>query len=483
MCTRPVFISKPRSGIDSLFLKVVGHSVWHHREYYTRVDAHQNQYNSLDGEVERRLRPTHWYGYTVPCGKCAECMKAKSNDLAIRSYLEARKMGSMHFLTLTYNDVNLPFSRRIVMTDKSTGEIYSDFKSLNLSELDYRSMDLPFYYFTQKFEALPASRNPRYVYFGGTPEEQDKVKSLIQFPFYDDGYEYGLMVTPSLQRRDVQLWLKRCRINYEREFHEKCPKFSYVCVGEYGPKTCRPHYHVALYGLRDRDAKFFAHLWEKGFSKCVKVNLINKDKKKSNGWIAASKYIAKYMAKGVFECPSVKDGYAIKGRIQSSIEFGIDLTQSEIDKFRCYDLVGRFDINRVGYSLVPSSVEVSSVEDLPFTIDDLRSLHEEVKRRQKIELDGFKYNLPKNVIKRIWFFKDGQGVWHPSAIQRIFTSFIQSDFLGDFIEEFRQSHPDASREDICQAISDFTNMQYIINEEKEKSLQKTQLRFFNKSLF
>jgi len=46
--------------------------------------------------------------------------------------------------------------------------------------------------------------------------------------------------TAQLDKRDVQLWLKRVR--------RTGAKVRYFAVGEYGSKTYRPHYHVLLFG-------------------------------------------------------------------------------------------------------------------------------------------------------------------------------------------------------------------------------------------
>lgn len=49
----------------------------------------------------------------------------------------------------------------------------------------------------------------------------------------------GKVVRLSLRFRDVQLFLKRLR---KEKFYAK-----YICVGEYGPETLRPHYHIIVW--------------------------------------------------------------------------------------------------------------------------------------------------------------------------------------------------------------------------------------------
>lgn len=47
----------------------------------------------------------------------------------------------------------------------------------------------------------------------------------------------------TLDKRDVQLWLKRLRRHFEPR------EIRFYLSGEYGDKTQRPHYHAILYGL------------------------------------------------------------------------------------------------------------------------------------------------------------------------------------------------------------------------------------------
>lgn len=53
--------------------------------------------------------------------------------------------------------------------------------------------------------------------------------------------EDGVITHPELRKREVQLFFKRLRKNSGES------KISYICVGEYGTTTWRPHYHVLLF--------------------------------------------------------------------------------------------------------------------------------------------------------------------------------------------------------------------------------------------
>lgn len=58
----------------------------------------------------------------------------------------------------------------------------------------------------------------------------------------------------SLRFRDVQLFLKKLR---KRKY-----KAKYICVGEYGPQTLRPHYHMILWS--DVPVDVLQELWFMG---------------------------------------------------------------------------------------------------------------------------------------------------------------------------------------------------------------------------
>lgn len=136
----------------------------------------------------------------IPCGRCIGCRERYSREWALRCMLEAKQWTHNYFLTLTYNDDNVPFAD-------------SDF---------------------------------------------------------------GLNMT--LDKRDVQLFLKRLREYFSRVFG--IDNIRFFCCGEYGPKNMRPHYHMILFNCPIPDLKFVSNtpigdalytsscidkLWDKGF--------------------------------------------------------------------------------------------------------------------------------------------------------------------------------------------------------------------------
>lgn len=158
----------------------------------------------------------------MPCGKCALCLKRKRKDMVTRIQHERSMVRDCCFITLTYDDINLPMS-------------------------------------------------------GSNDWKKDK--------FIIGRGE--LVGKPTLLPSDVQKFLKRLRRHLEykplklsdRRDHVD-GKIRYFCVGEYGSKTGRPHYHLLIFGWRPSDLKLFQmrggynvyrssqieKLWKYGFS-------------------------------------------------------------------------------------------------------------------------------------------------------------------------------------------------------------------------
>lgn len=73
--------------------------------------------------------------YKVPCGKCAGCKKHKVSDWAIRMKEEEKVSTSSYFITLTYDDLHLPY-KMIENVDEQTGEITCDYIQNTLCKKD-----------------------------------------------------------------------------------------------------------------------------------------------------------------------------------------------------------------------------------------------------------------------------------------------------------------------------------------------------------
>lgn len=111
----------------------------------------------------------------IPCGKCIGCRMDYSKEWQVRIIKEAEQWKDNAFLTLTYNNENLP--TKDVINEK-TGEVTT-----------------------------------------GHP----------------------------LKPEDLKQFIKKLRKVYYRKFGKTQIRF-YAC-GEYGGKTMRPHYHIALFNI------------------------------------------------------------------------------------------------------------------------------------------------------------------------------------------------------------------------------------------
>lgn len=107
----------------------------------------------------------------------------------------------------------------------------------------------------------------------------------------------------SVCKKHPQNAIKRFRTAYKRKYGKDVP-FRYFLTSEYGPRTCRPHYHMIVFGLLRVDLLQFIQDWQSRYGfvhakdvkgTCVKV----------------ARYVAKYCSKGVFENPHVASGIVL----------------------------------------------------------------------------------------------------------------------------------------------------------------------------
>lgn len=276
----------------------------------------------------RDIRPSLIDVVPVPCGKCIECLKNRQNAMVSRCHAEADKRGTFGFLTLTYDDAHLPIAQSLWKCSKETGEI----ERCEDGEVICSARDSLFVDRARVLDLLSIKKGPKPVYF-------DKFID----GFEDDEFSYFFRLTPSVCRTDVRLWLKRSRVRYERTFGVPLSPFSYVAVSEYGPNTCRPHYHLAFFGLTKDELEWLASQWDYGFTDAKFVNRINPDG--TDGFQIAARYIGKYMTKGKFDCDSVLDRSAEKPRVCQSMGIGSSLIEKLRPSLCAFDLYGEYDLD------------------------------------------------------------------------------------------------------------------------------------------
>lgn len=412
----------------------------------------------LQGLYRRIGEPFRDY-ISVPCGHCTECLKRRQNDLAVRCQREAASRGSMCFLTLTYDEENLPLSCRLVRTDLETGEMDCPYPAFPLVRSGDDNPD--------SVEFVRVCRNDLMLLKPGS-----KPRIVEKVWFTDEQYEYRFLVTPSLYRRDVRLWLKRCRVRYLREKGQALPDFSYVVCGELGPRTCRPHYHVCFFGLSLEQVQWCAGHWNFGFWNLKQVNAVNKDG--TNGFEIAARYIGKYVTKGKFECESVKDRLCEKPRLMLSKFLGADLPDSLVSYYRCYDLFGKYDINSL----------IDSATGRVYSREKLLEMSKEIAKRAHIDISGHSYVLPRSLTIKLWYvYSDSQKAYVASDLRTALQAVVHSDPIGDYIELLRKVRPGISARQISDAVVQFIALHESRVESQERFDENALYAFYARSIF
>lgn len=139
--------------------------------------------------------------YYVPCGYCPVCRKYDRESWKFRIQEEYKHSQNAWFLTVTYNDDNLPFLT-------GDGEIIRGVENARAG--DWMTL---------------------------VPEDATRFVKSIQKKQARAYREYKRTL-----HRDVGNVLRK-------------PRVKYFIVGEYGSKTKRPHYHIILFNLLSEIAK------------------------------------------------------------------------------------------------------------------------------------------------------------------------------------------------------------------------------------
>lgn len=168
----------------------------------------------------------------IPCGQCISCRLNKAKDWSNRLMLEAREYKYNYFITLTYNDENLPIKR---VYNDNTGEILTGF-TLKKEDLEKFNHDLRQFWLR------------KYDHVGIRYYECGEYGSINERPHYH-GIIFNL---PNLD--DLKLYKITPQGNtlYTSETLEKIWKKGYVIIGEV---TWESANYVARYVLKKHFGK------------------------------------------------------------------------------------------------------------------------------------------------------------------------------------------------------------------------------------
>lgn len=436
----------------------------------------------------RDIRPRPLDFVDVPCGKCINCLKNKQNAMVARCNAEALHRGSFVFVTLTYDEEHIPIAQSLWRVSKETGEYERVYEGEVVCSARSKRTQDKFVDRASEFRAL---------FKGFKPSESPRYIETDIDGFEDDEYVYKSRLTPSLCRKDVRLWLKNVRVKYEREHGFKLAPFSYVLVGEYGPNTCRPHYHLAFFGLNRIEADWLCSQWHYGYYLAKYVNRVNKDG--TDGFAIASKYIGKYMSKGKFDCESVLDCSAEKPRVCQSMGIGSSLLDKIRSQMCAFDVFGEYDLDTLWCPSLGRSLNEN----------EITQLCNEIPHRLSYCVSGNKYRLPipRPIRQKVFFHqKDtklpkrvfklkSDGTIVPRVEERVQRSFIPTtiwSLVADSIREhfstyssakFRASIDNIREGTLLDVVRQYEDHEMGCTQVAEFSSEKAYINFLQSSVF
>lgn len=280
--------------------------------------------------------------------------------------------------------------------------------------------------------------------------------------------ERPVMQFNSVRVQDVQDWIKRGRIKYERlakKNNETVKKFKFFITAEYGPRTLRPHYHGIIFGVTADEIRFMAYDWQRKFGR--KIQWENMDLSKGAG-----SYAAKYCSKGFFEHPlCARDFFYFKGRV-SDVKLADWIKEADRNLWknpyfseyhskhyeRCIEIFGvdKPIVDPV-FHLVSKGLGASYVDknidrfNEPLAEYTVKSLNKEYGENDQSELDellsklntNFKYSrvTRKNGSEKVFTY--GMPKYYRKkilgdALRAALTNYVQSEHVRVYQEKYRQ---------------------------------------------
>ena len=227
--------------------------------------------------------------YTVPCGKCHECISKKQHEFAALGVLEAKRSSSMYMVAFTFKNSACPIM----------------FSSDTLDGVHFRLVDDPL----ERNRILPFMKRVRY-------KDGKRIEYLVRYDVSDSS-----RYVPSLDRELMRLFVKKVRVQYKRVFGTPL-KFTYAAFGEYGDEYKRPHFHFLIYNLTESQMDFVKKYWEREYGWCdvKKIPVLNRDG--SPARVKVSYYVSKYVSKDKSDYDALLKGWVESPRRFSSLHFG-----------------------------------------------------------------------------------------------------------------------------------------------------------------
>lgn len=191
--------------------------------------------------------------FFAKCGKCPACLQEKASKRTSRIRNHYRSGQTALFITLTYANIFVPYVRR------------SDLMRFDFNVPVYRDASVRKLRFGKEYNFVKTIKrntqviaNIDYDNIINFPTADNKVPEVMRLPHIKHGSKdkIGIIVYSDLQR-----FYKRLRVILQRKYGI-FDSFSYFGCSEYGPSTCRPHFHVLLFVPSSQTQQFMSAVSE-----------------------------------------------------------------------------------------------------------------------------------------------------------------------------------------------------------------------------
>lgn len=177
----------------------------------------------------------------VACGKCDSCLLSRSQHYKTLCNLQEQDSKFTMFVTLTYTQDNVCSIQPVT----PSSDIFSDEPTYFIVNQPKRWSKCDF---IDGNKILSNDKCSVFSYKKYNQSYDDCVylNKLLLKVYNVKGKQLPYGYIPVLNKHDLQNFIKRFR-NYAKKILGFCPEIKYFGVGEYGPKTFRPHYHLLFY--------------------------------------------------------------------------------------------------------------------------------------------------------------------------------------------------------------------------------------------
>lgn len=183
---------------------------------------------------------------SVGCGHCPDCVSRKASIKERMCKEESKKWRYVYFITLTYDEKNVPLARIV-----PSGE--------QMHLFDYTTRFKKNNHYGGYLGTIPCSFNDsKFQQFYEKSQQSKKGRLPLD-------HSLGVPILRYAFTKDLQNFIKRLRFHVSKEI--SCD-LRYFAISEYGPTSFRPHFHVLLFFNERRLAanieRFVSKSWRFG---------------------------------------------------------------------------------------------------------------------------------------------------------------------------------------------------------------------------